>query len=74
MKWIDAKIELPPDNENVIVHCPGASEEIWLGYFWHEDNKWTDAAFGEVIDVTHWMAMPSVPELLRGKPVTAPGR
>lgn len=58
-------IETAPDNQDVLVYCPDASEEarIMICHFflgdWHEQNP----SIGAPLDVepSHWMPLPSLP-------------
>jgi hypothetical protein len=68
MNWIDASKELPDDEQVVLVHTPGASEPVWLGYVsWEYDIQ--EGVPWYLIDgseprypVKHWMPLPEGPK------------
>jgi hypothetical protein len=70
MSWTPVKESLPDADTTVIVHCPTASEPIWLGYFGTVDlldtPRWRDVE-GMPIKVTHWQHLPEPPAKKRGK-------
>ena len=50
-----------PDVDTIVlVHCPGATEPIWLGYWDDSDEIWRTCD-GMTIDVSHWAPLPDGP-------------
>lgn len=60
MKWKNAELEKPDADLIVLIHCPGYSESVWLGYFDDSLNVWFDES-GSQINVAHWMELPEPP-------------
>ena len=57
MEWIDAKVELPPKREDVLVRYGNG----YIGIDWSDSTRcfMFDRLYGRV---THWMPLPEMPE------------
>ena len=68
-EWIDARFEVPPEDEPVlaIVCGKGPHVELLDAYVfasWSPDEGWIAEEYAEVypIAVSHWMPLPELPE------------
>lgn len=62
MNWIPVSEHLPDDDTIVLVHVPGASEPVWIGFYVSEYDDWVWAEGATIVEeVTHWMPLPEPP-------------
>lgn len=59
IQWFPAS-NRPDADMIVLVHCPGQTEPIWLGYWDDNDATWRTCD-GMWLDVSHWAELPSGP-------------
>jgi len=70
-KWIDVEQSLPPDRYEVLFYATtneGLTHEVMTGH--RENGQWMHCCLfyssqflNETVKVTHWMEMPSYPEV-----------
>lgn len=62
MKWINAREQLPPDKEEVLVFTRG--KFVYTGRYMFEYDEWTRDYHSEPIEepVDYWMPLPEAPE------------
>ena len=58
-KWINVKDALPRGCKDVILINDG---EIGIGYYDAIRNEWYDYTKEYIINITHWMPTPKLPE------------
>lgn len=59
-EWLET-CNTPPDNEAIIIlHANGIIEQ---GFYNNEDGYFFDRNWGDVLDPTHWMSLPELPEI-----------
>ena len=62
-KWISVKEQLPEYMEDVLCVCVNRSVDtrhLHTGYL-HTNDTWQDTYDGRIMDVTHWMPLPNMP-------------
>jgi hypothetical protein len=64
--WFDAHLFKPDDAETVVMFCPDAEPQVWIGWYDSAENDWRCATTGSSLaggpDVTHWARMPWGPQ------------
>lgn len=67
MKWTSVEDQIPQTDENVLTYSEGYAIAVGYhtkkGWFYHPEisHEWGD---NSLIDVTHWMSLPGVPDVL----------
>lgn len=61
IQWIPLASSYPDADITVLVHCPGATDPVWLGFF--DGEIWRDVGADPMDhEVTHWADLPEGPK------------
>lgn len=58
--WISVKDRLPEPHTDVLFF---GRDGFFIGWYGYLMKKWRSDEFGEVQEVTHWMPLPTPPEV-----------
>lgn len=62
VRWFDVCQQLPDSDQTVMIHCPIADDDVWLGY--HDGKTWRQLdgeSLEEIVD--HWAQLPEPPPM-----------